>query len=88
MLTLDQLLTIAAGASTASAPLLVLFVFGLYREWWYMGKPVRELRNERDAWRRIALRAAKIADSAFVQARRQPSLMEGSDAETADDAPA
>lgn len=79
MLALDQFLTIVAGASTASAPLLALFVFGLYREWWYMGKPVRELRAERDAWRRIALSTAKIADKAFQQARRQPSVLEGTD---------
>jgi len=79
MLTLDQLLTIAAGASTAAAPLMTVFVFGLYKEWWYMGKPVRELRAERDAWRRIALKAAKIADNAFNQARRLPSPLEGED---------
>lgn len=74
MIAIDQFLAIVASASTAAAPLLALFVFGLYKEWWFMGKPVRELRTERDAWRRIALKAAKVADSAFLQARRQSPL--------------
>lgn len=81
-MSIDQLLLLSVQAGTAAAPLLVLFIYALYKEWIVLGKDFREIVKERDEWRYIALRGSNIAEKAFLQTRRRLKLVEDTDEDT------
>jgi hypothetical protein len=55
------------------ATLLLLILIGGNRGWWVFGWHYREVAQERDAWREIALSTTNLAERAIERLERRAS---------------
>lgn len=53
--------------------ILIVALFGFYKEWWVFGKYYRELKESNARWMDLALRSANLAES-IDQLRREKPL--------------
>ena len=71
---MEEALSLAQKFSSISFPvLMVLILIGSYAETWVWGRQLREIKSERDEWKRLALSASGIAETSVdIIKRRTP----------------
>lgn len=67
-MTASDLQTLLNRADMALA--LALFIVGLFRHWWVMGDRYREMRQDRDEWREMALSGTVVARRSLTLAKQ------------------
>lgn len=53
--------------------LLLMFLYGFYKEWWVMGKQVARERAEKEEWKRLASQGTRYAEETLDVVNRAMS---------------
>jgi hypothetical protein len=68
-----DLVALAEKLSGAGLPVLaVLILLGGWKRFWVWGYQLEEMRQERDEWRRMALRGTEFAERAISVVEKKP----------------